>query len=94
MNNYSKLLEKAREVYKNCVTGAEKRRLETIFPELKESEDEYTWSKEDEKMIDSIIDEIYPIGECPDYPTIEEQDYYYNLEKMVDWLKSLKSRFK
>ena len=40
MENYKKLLEKAKKAYKNCVTGAEKRRLETIFPELKENEDE------------------------------------------------------
>lgn len=38
--DYNKLLEKAREAYKNAVTGAEKRRLESIFPELAESEDE------------------------------------------------------
>ena len=34
MVNYNKLLEKAREAYSKCVTGAEKRRLESIFPEL------------------------------------------------------------
>jgi len=38
--NYEKLLDKAKEAYNNCATDAEKRRLETIFPELKESEDE------------------------------------------------------
>lgn len=37
---YNKLLEKARKAYSKCATGAEKRRLESIFPELKESEDE------------------------------------------------------
>lgn len=40
MKNYKNLLEKAQKAYKNCVTGAEKRRLEYIFTELKESEDE------------------------------------------------------
>lgn len=35
MENYNKLLERAKEAYKNCATGAEKRRLESIFPELK-----------------------------------------------------------
>jgi len=38
--NYKSLLEKAKKAYDNCVTGAERRRLESIFPELKESEDE------------------------------------------------------
>ena len=38
--DYNKLLEKARKVYAESVTGAEKRRLESIFPELEESEDE------------------------------------------------------
>lgn len=36
MLKYNKLLEKAKEAYKNCVTDAEKRRLESIFPELKQ----------------------------------------------------------
>lgn len=39
-NNYEKLLEKARKAYSKCVTGAEKRRLESIFPELAENLDE------------------------------------------------------
>ena len=39
MENYKILLEKAKKAYNNCVTDAEKRRLESIFPELKESED-------------------------------------------------------
>ena len=39
--DYNKLLEKARKTYSECVTDAEKRRLESIFPELaKKSEDE------------------------------------------------------
>lgn len=60
----------------------------------KQGENEHTWSKEDEKMIDDIRDEIYPYGECPDYPTDEERDYYYNHKKMVDWLDALKSQSK
>lgn len=36
MLEYNKLLEKAKEAYKNCVTDAEKRRFESIFPELKQ----------------------------------------------------------
>lgn len=124
MKDYSKLLEKAREAYKNCATGAEKRRLETIFPELKEVGDEYIkqrileyfkdlnrqgyqteewiswiekqggqkpdWNEKDKKMLNRIIEEIRPIGECPDYPTNKERDYYYGLTDMVDWLESLK----
>lgn len=38
--DYNKLLEKARKVYAECVTNAEKRRLESIFPELAESKGE------------------------------------------------------
>ena len=38
MENYNKLLEKAKEVYKNCTTDAEKRRLESIFPELRDED--------------------------------------------------------
>lgn len=40
MENYKELLEKAKEAYSKCETEAEKRRLESIFPELAESEDE------------------------------------------------------
>lgn len=32
--DYNKLLEKARKMYAECVTCAEKRRLESVFPEL------------------------------------------------------------
>lgn len=48
------------------------------------------WSEKDEKMLNSIIEEIRPFGECPDYPTDEDREYYYNRPKMIDWLKSLK----
>ena len=40
MEKYNEALEKAKEAYKNCATDAEKRRLELIFPELADSEDE------------------------------------------------------
>lgn len=50
------------------------------------------WSEEDEKMLDKIIDELTPYGECPDYPSPEEQDYYYISQEMIDWLKSVKDR--
>lgn len=48
------------------------------------------WSEEDEKMLNGIIEEIRPFGECPDYPTDEDKEYYYGRTKMIDWLKSLK----
>lgn len=68
---------------------------EEIFAWLeKQGENKHTWSKEDEKMINDIRDEIYPYGKCPDYPTKEEQDYYYEHKKMVDWLDALKSQSK
>ena len=54
----------------------------------------YKWSEKDIEMIDDIIDDIMPIGECPDYPTDKERDYYYNGQNKVEWLKQLKERFK
>jgi hypothetical protein len=71
MENYNKLLEKAREAYSKCMTGAEKRRLESIFPELVESLDE----KIRKEILDYFKD-LYEHG----YPTkewvawIEKQD--------------------
>jgi len=71
MENYNKLLEKAREAYSKSVTGAEKRRLESIFPELVESLDE----KIRKEILDYFKD-LYEHG----YPTkewvawIEKQD--------------------
>lgn len=38
--NYEQRLTKAKEAYKKCASNAEKRRLESIFPELKEPDDE------------------------------------------------------
>ena len=38
--DYKKLLEKAQKEYKQCSTDAERRMLESIFPELVESDDE------------------------------------------------------
>jgi len=40
MENYSKLLEKAKKVYKTCTTDAERKVIESIFPDVKESDDE------------------------------------------------------
>ena len=40
MKDYKELLQKAKKAYENSASFAEKRRLETIFPELKEGEDE------------------------------------------------------
>ena len=49
-----------------------------------------SWSEKDTKILDEIIDELTPCGECPDYPSPEEQEYYYTRTSMIDWLKSLK----
>lgn len=49
-------------------------------------------NEEDEKMFNKIIDELTPYGECPDYPSTEEQEYYYTRQKMIDWLQSLKEK--
>lgn len=40
MKDYGKLLEKATLAYRNCASNAERRRLESIFPELKVADDE------------------------------------------------------
>ena len=50
------------------------------------------WSEEDEKILNSIIEDVMPCGECPDYPTDEEREYFYEGNRKVDWLKSLKNR--
>lgn len=50
------------------------------------------WSEKDTKILNEIIDELTPYGECPDYPSPEEQEYYYTRTSMIDWLKSLKDR--
>ena len=60
--------------------------------ELKEIESKPAWSEDDEKMLNKIIDELTPYGECPDYPSDEDREYYYIRPKMVDWLKSIKDR--
>lgn len=51
------------------------------------------WSDEDEKMLKSIIEDVTPVGECPDYPTDEEREYYYNGQDKTNWLKDLPKRF-
>lgn len=53
-----------------------------------------TWSEEDEKILNSIIEDVMPIGECPDYPTDEEREYYYEGDRKVEWLKSIKDKLK
>lgn len=56
-----------------------------VFPQPKQE-----WSEEDEKMLNEIIEDVMPVGECPDYPNEEERKYYYEGQEKVDWLKSLK----
>lgn len=50
------------------------------------------WSKEDDEMLDSIIEEVRYIGDFPDYPTKEENELYDECLAKVEWLKSLKYR--
>ena len=71
MENYNKLLEKAQKAYKNCVTDAEKRRLESIFPELKMSEDE------------RIKKEIIEFLQLPHRKFVGER----NQEEWIEWLQ-------
>lgn len=62
--------------------------------ELIKIENVSAWSEEDESMFDSIIEDVMPCGECPDYPTDEEREYFYEGYRKVRWLKLLKERFK
>ena len=65
------------------------------FKSLKDSvqpQSKQEWSEEDEKMLNKIIDELTPYGECPDYPSPEEQEYYYTRQEMIDWLKAIKHK--
>ena len=51
------------------------------------------WSEEDKEMLKSIIEDVTPVGECPDYPTDEEREYYYSGQDKANWLKDLPNRF-
>lgn len=62
-----------------------------VIPWL-EKQGEKSWGEKDEKMLNGIMAEIRPLGECPDYPTSEEREYYYKRQAMMDWLKSLKEK--
>ena len=60
----------------------------------KQGEQKPAWSEKDEKMLTSIIDDVMPFGECPDYPTEEERKYYYEGQEKVEWLESLRYKIK
>ena len=62
--------------------------------ELRKVEQNPAWSEEDEIILDSIIEDVMPCGEIPDYPTDEEREYFYEGNRKVDWLKSIKERIK
>lgn len=131
---FKEVLAKAQEAITYLPDPALKTWLESVFPELKEDEDERTrkeiiefldniwhlgknanlekwdkcdcskwicwlekqekagWSEKDIKMIDSIIEEVRPCGECPDYPTDDDREYYYEGQDRVDWLERLKNK--
>ena len=78
--DYEKLLIKAKEAYNKCATNAEKRRLETIFPELAESEDERI-----RKALIKIINGIYQ--DDVDYAFVEDGICY---EQLFNWLEKHK----
>ena len=61
--------------------------------ELRKIEQKPVWSEKDERILNSIIDDVRPLGEYPDYPSDEEREYFYEGYKKVDWLKSLKDRY-
>lgn len=62
--------------------------------ELKKIEQKSNWSEEDEEILNSIIEDVTPYGECPDYPTDEEREYFYGGDRKVNWLKSIKDKLK
>lgn len=92
----------------NCVHPATKEQCDLLFQKMKEAgyewdaekkelkkiEQKPTWSEEDERIFDSIIEEIIPCGECPDYPTDEEREYFYDCNRKIELLKSIKQRMK
>lgn len=132
MDNYEKRFKEVLAKAQEAITDpALKKWIESVFPELKKSDDErirediikcikYSgiksdrplsplvsttreealawlekqrkvgWSEKDIKMIDSIIEEVRPLGGCPDYPTDEERDYFYKGQDRVEWLERLK----
>ena len=75
MENYKKLLEKAQKAYKNCVTGAEKRRLESIFPELKENEDEM--------IREEIVDYLKDFIQHTDLDLVRKSKVWIDLLKIL-----------
>ena len=127
---YKEALERARKSHDKSNGFIKKEWIETIFPELKESEEERdkrmwklikkyahsnisitvldtdnitrdqleswlekqekqnsAWSEDDERMFHKIIGELAPLGECPDYPSEEDREYYYGRTAMINWLK-------
>jgi hypothetical protein len=70
--DYNKLLEKAHKVYAECVTNAEKRRLESLFPELAENEDK------------KIRKEIINYFKCQSREEPSRKDIH---NKWISWLK-------
>lgn len=73
MKDYGKMLEKAKMAYRNCASNAEKRRLESIFPELKEVE------AEDDGIRKDLIEFVRQYGD----------NYYGQFSKAsaISWLK-------
>lgn len=93
----------------NIGVPATKEQRELLFSKMKEAGYEWddenkelkkigqilpTWSEEDEKILNSIIEDVTPYGECPDYPTDEEREYFYGGDRKVNWLKSIKDKMK
>ena len=72
------------EIYGHGITYGQ------VLAWLEKQDEQPTWSEEDEKMLNKTINELIPYGECPDYPSPEEQEYYYTRTSIIDWLKSLK----
>lgn len=89
-------LDLKRELYKKEGNQVEENRYSTQYTWLKSLKDrvqpKQELNEEDEKMLNKIIEELTPYGECPDYPSQEEQEYYYTRQEMIDWLQSLKEK--
>lgn len=76
--DYNKLLEKAKIAYNNAVTGGEKRRLESIFPELKESEDDR--NKKIKREVTEMLNYYHSKSPCFIPPQ-------FSLEETLAWLE-------
>ena len=92
---YDKALEKAKSWYQDAQIDF-KKSLETLFPELKESEDENMWSDEDERLCKCLIEDQEEALDKVRNNMYGHSEIISDLKEMyherIDWLKSLKGK--